>query len=69
MGIETLVSLVVWLLIVGLIFWLLWWAIGQAPEPFQRVGRVIIAIVAVLVLVYMLLGFLPPMPHGGPLHR
>ena len=60
-----LLSLVVWIVVLGLIFWLLLWAIQQVPmpEPFATAARVLLVLAAVLVLVYLLVGVLPP-PHG-----
>jgi hypothetical protein len=64
-SVEGLISLIVWLIIVGLIFWLLWWFIGYIglPEPFNKVARVLIGLVAFLILIYLLLGILGPMPR------
>ena len=42
-----------WLVAVGLIAWLLWWGLGQAglPDPFNKVGRVIIMLFVVIFLI------------------
>jgi hypothetical protein len=66
MNIETLVNAVIWLTIVGLVFWLLWWLVGyiNPPEPFNKVIRVIIAVVGVLILLNFLLGL-----TGSPIVR
>lgn len=63
-SIEGLISIIVWLVIVGLILWLAWWFIGYIglPEPFNKVARVLIGLVAFLILIYLLLGILGPMP-------
>lgn len=52
-----LVSLLITLVIAGLVFWLLWWFIGYIglPEPFNKVARVIIALVAVVFLINLLM--------------
>lgn len=52
-----LVPLLINIVIVGLILWLLWWLIGYVglPEPFAKVARVILAVVAVIWLINMLL--------------
>lgn len=57
MSIEALVHIVIYLLIVGGICWLLWWLIGYIglPEPFNKIARVIIAVVAVLLCINLLL--------------
>lgn len=54
---SALVSAVIWLIIVALIFWLLWWLVGyiNPPEPFAKILRVILAILAVLFLINALL--------------
>ena len=53
------VAVIITLLVAGLIFWLLWWLIGYCgiPEPFNKVARVVIAILAVLVVIGVLLQF------------
>jgi hypothetical protein len=63
---QALVSSVLWLVVIGLIFWLLWWLIGYVgvPEPFNKVLRVIVAIVAVILLINFLLGLV-----GSPFIR
>lgn len=55
--ISTLVHILILILIVGGICWLLWWLIGYIapPEPFAKIARVIIAVVAVLFLINILL--------------
>lgn len=55
---EALVSTLIWIVVVGLICWLLVWLIGYAgvPEPFSKVARVIIALFAVLFLINILMG-------------
>jgi hypothetical protein len=60
MELGGLVSLIIYLMVAGLIFWLLWWVIGYSgiPEPFAKVARVIIAVIAVIFLVGILLSFL-----------
>jgi hypothetical protein len=59
MDLSALVNLLVYLIIVGGVCWLLWWLIGfiGLPEPFNKVARIIVAVVAVLFLINMLLGF------------
>jgi asparagine N-glycosylation enzyme membrane subunit Stt3 len=55
---KKLVSSVFWLIIIAVICGLLWWLIDycKTPEPFNRVGKVIVAIVGVLFLINLLLG-------------
>jgi hypothetical protein len=57
MGIETVVSLVIYVIVIGAVCWLLWWLISfiGVPEPFSKIARGIIAVVAVLFLISLLL--------------
>lgn len=47
----------IWLIIIGVVFWLLWWLLNYVapPEPFRKVGQVILAIAAVIVLINFLM--------------
>ena len=66
MDIAVLVHLLVWIIVVGAIFGLLWWLIDYVglPAPFNKVAKVALAVVAVLLLINVLLGFI-----GAPLVR
>lgn len=57
MSLSSLINVIIYLLVVGGICWLLWWLIGYIglPEPFNKIARVIIAVVAVLLCVNLLL--------------
>lgn len=59
-----LVSALITLVVVGLILWLLHWFITYVglPEPFAKVAKVILALVAVIFLINLLLSFTD---HGG----
>lgn len=59
-----LISFIVWLMVVGGVCWLLWWLIGYVglPEPFNKVARVVVAVVAVLLLINLLLTLTPSGP-------
>lgn len=63
-SVEGLIMLLIWLVVMGLIFWLLWWFLGYVglPEPFNKVARVLIGLIAFVILIYLLLGILGPMP-------
>ena len=52
-----LLGLLVWVIIIGLVFWLLFWLISYVapPEPFAKVLKVILAVIAVLFLIGVLL--------------
>jgi hypothetical protein len=58
MTISALLSLLVFLVVAGVIFYLLWWLVNQLPDPFRVVGRIIIALVAVVLLINALLGLI-----------
>ena len=61
--IELLISLVVFCLIFGLI----WWILGELPlpEPFGRIARVVVVVIGCIVLIYFLLGFVGHTPRLG----
>lgn len=66
-SISAAVTVILYLVVGGLIFWLLWWLIGYCglPEPFNKVARVLLAVLAVFVLIGLLLSLL----GGQPLFR
>ncbi|PYS91099.1 MAG: hypothetical protein DMF62_03070 [Acidobacteria bacterium] len=53
------VNSLIYLICIGIVFWLLWWLIQYVglPEPFAKVAKVILAVAAVLILINILLGF------------
>jgi hypothetical protein len=57
LSLNTLVYAVVYLIVAGLIFGLLWWLVQYVslPEPFNKVIRVVLAVLAVLVIIGILL--------------
>lgn len=73
MDIAALLNVVVVLVVVGLIFWLIWWFIGFVgiPEPFNKVARVIVGLVALIFAVSILLQLVGVSTgiHVIPLHR
>ncbi len=54
---NDLVEFVIMLLVAGLIFWLLTWLIGYigVAEPFAKIAKAVVAIVAVLFVINALL--------------
>jgi predicted tellurium resistance membrane protein TerC len=64
MDISSLVSLVVWVIIIGSVFGLLWWLVGYAglPAPFDKFARIALAVIAVLILINLLLGLVGSAP-------
>lgn len=63
---SNLLSVLVTIVIVGLILWLCWWFVSYIglPQPFDKVARVLIALVALIFLINILLGFV-----GQPLFK
>jgi len=66
-SLSALITLVIYVIVAGLIFYLIWWLIGYCglPEPFNKVCRILVAVVAVLFLI----GILLSMINGQPLFR
>lgn len=62
------VSVVIYLVVAGLVFGLLWWLIGYAaiPEPFNKLARVALAVLAVLVCIGLLLSLVGGQPVFRP---
>lgn len=56
---TSLISLVVYILVLGLIVWLLHYLIDAIPlpEPFNRVAKAILLVVSVLIVIVLLLQF------------
>lgn len=56
-SLNALVSFVIYLIVAGLIFWLLNWLIDYCGvlEPFRKIAKVVIAVVAVLIVIGALL--------------
>ena len=62
MSMEALFGLIITLIIAGLIFWLVLWFVDfvGVPEPFNKVIKVVLGIVALLYLLSVLTGYAPP---------
>ncbi len=54
---SAIVTMFIWIVVVALICWLLWWLIGYMglPQPFDKVLRVIVAVIAVIFLINAIL--------------
>lgn len=54
---------VLWVIVAGLVWWLLDWLVGYCgvPDPFARVARVVLAVLAVVLLISVILSL-----AGGP---
>lgn len=52
-----IVHIIIWLIVAGLIFWLLSWLIAYVglPEPFAKVAKVILAVAAVILIINALM--------------
>ena len=63
-SLTSAVTLVIYLIVAGLIFWLLSWLVAYCapPEPFRKIASVCLAILAVLVVIGILLQFLGGQP-------
>lgn len=55
---TALLNLLIPLLIAGLIFWVIWWALDVIgiPEPFNKIARVIVVVAVVIYLISVLAG-------------
>jgi hypothetical protein len=55
---ESIIGLLVAVIVLGLVFYVLWWLVGVIglPEPFNKVATVIIALLAVVILLGLLFG-------------
>ncbi len=62
------VTVVIYLIVGGLVFWLLWWLVGYCnpPEPFKKIANVVLAILAVLVVIGILLSLVGGQPIFRP---
>ncbi len=54
---SAIITMFIWIVVVALICWLLWWLIGYMglPQPFDKVLRIIVAVVAVIFLINAIL--------------
>jgi membrane protein insertase Oxa1/YidC/SpoIIIJ len=56
-SIMSLVDIIIWLLIAGVIYWLGLWLVGQVgpPEPFNKIIRIILAVIVFVIVLNALL--------------
>lgn len=66
-SLETITTFILYVVVGGLVFWLLYWLIGYVglPEPFHKVAKVILAVLAVVFLI----GLLVSLVSGRPIFR
>jgi hypothetical protein len=62
-----IVQAVIWLIIAGIIVWLLWWALNRIdpPEPFKKVAEIVIVLGSVIVVIVILVS----LATGTPVFR
>ncbi len=68
-SIQAVLSVLLFIIIAGVIFWLLWWLVGYCglPQPFDKVARVVLAVCAVFILIAALLSLAGyPVVRVGP---
>lgn len=67
-SLQKLVRTIVYLVVAGLIFYLLYWLVHfiGLPAPFAKVADVVLAIFAVLVIIGVLLDLAGIYPIKGP---
>ena len=57
--VENLLSLIIYIIVVAAIFGLLWWLNDYAvPMPFHRPVRIALVVVAVIIVIYLLMGLI-----------
>jgi len=54
---ASLLTVIIWLVVAGLIYWILEWGLSKVglPEPFAKIAKVILVLLVVLVAVNALL--------------
>ena len=59
LGETSIINAIVWIVCVGLIFYLLYWLIGKVgvPEPFNKIAYALLALVAVVICIKLLMRF------------
>lgn len=63
--IAALVYFVVYLIVIGLIVWLLLYIIDQVPlpAPFNRIAKIVVTVLGVLIVILLLLNLIGEPPH------
>lgn len=64
---HSFLDALIYLVVVGLILWVLWWGKDKIglPEPFNKIVTVLLVLATVVVLIDFLLSFTT---HGGFIH-
>jgi len=52
-SIETIIWFVVYLVVAGLVYWVLSWMLAEInpPEPFKKIGRVVLVLLVGLIVI------------------
>lgn len=63
---TTLLTFVIWFIIAGVVYWLIMWAVDTigVPEPFNKVIKVVVILVALIFVINALLSL-----FGSPFIR
>ena len=69
--VGALIYLTIYIIIVGVILWLLTYLLDNVPiaEPFRRVGKIVILVVGVLIVILLLLNFIGALDGGNTFPR
>lgn len=64
--IASLIHLVIYIIVLGIVVWLLRYVVAAVPmdEPFRNVANIAILVVGVLILILLLLGFVGVVDTG-----
>ena len=56
-----IISLLAYIIIWGLVLYVLWWGIGKIglPEPFGKIATVVLVLLTIIVLLSLLFGVAP----------
>lgn len=67
-SLSAILPIILYLIVAGLIFYLLWWLIAYVglPAPFDKVARVVLAVAAVIVIISFLLSLVGGQPMFKP---
>ena len=54
---SSILTVVIWLVVAGLIYWILTWGLAQIglPEPFSKIANVVLVLLVVIVVINALL--------------
>lgn len=66
--IQTLIFLIIYIIVIGLVLWLLRYLVNAIPmeEPFRRIANIAIVVIGVLILILLLLQFIGAIDAGFP---